>query len=246
MNKNVIISGGSSGIGLSTVKKFSEEGYSVYVLDIKESNYTYSNQHFIYCDVSDTQSIRKALRGLIEKKIPIDALVCNAGIHFSANLESTTQDDYCRVMDINFKGAFFLTKEVLCMMVPQERGSIVFVGSDQTLVAKPNSAIYGATKAALGSLAKTTAIDYAKYGIRSNMIAVGTTDTPLYRRAIENYCQRTSSDIADVHQAEAREQPIGRIGTPEEIADFIYFLCSDKASFITGSILPIDGGYTAR
>ncbi len=132
------------------------------------------------------------------------------------------------------------------MMVANKKGAVVFVGSDQTLIAKSNSAIYGATKAALGSLSKTTAIDYAPHGIRSNIVAVGTTDTPLYQKAINNYCMRTGNNAEEVHAAEAREQPIGRIGQPEEVADLIYFLCSDKSNFITGAIIPIDGGYTAK
>ena len=176
----------------------------------------------------------------------IDALVCNAGIDFSSNIETTTEDDFDKVVAINLKGCFFLTQAILPFMKKQNSGSIVFVGSDQTTIGKRNSAIYGATKTALGSLAKTTALDYAEYGIRSNLVAAGTIDTPLYQTAVKNYCIKSGANIQDVHKDEAKELPVNRLGNPHEVANLIYFLCSDETAFMTGGIYPIDGGYTAK
>lgn len=244
--KTVIISGGSSGIGLATVIKFAELGYSVYSLDINTPKQAVSNLHFIRCDVAKVHDIKNAVNEISKSTQHIDALVCNAGIHFSRNIETTTEDDFDKVVAINLKGCFFLTQAILPFMKKQNSGSIVFVGSDQTIIGKRNSAIYGATKAALGNLAKTTALDYAEYGIRSNLVAVGTIDTPLYQTAVKNYCIKSGANIQDVHKDEARELPVNRLGTPHEVASLIYFLCSDEAAFMTGGIYPVDGGYTAK
>lgn len=244
--KNLVISGGSSGIGIATVERFSQEGYRVFVLDIQRPEKEIDKVNFIHCNVSQVSEIQRAVEKISQQSKQIDALVCNAGIHFSSSIQSTTEINYHHVWDINFKGAFFLTQAILPFMISQKKGAIVFVGSDQTLIAKRHSAVYGATKAALGSLAKTTALDYAEQGIRSNIVAPGTIDTPLYHRAVENYCQRTGSNIAQVYAAEAKEQPLGRIGKSKEVANLIYFLCSDEASFITGATYAIDGGYTAK
>jgi 2-keto-3-deoxy-L-fuconate dehydrogenase len=242
----VVISGGSSGIGMATAARFSEAGYRIFILDIQKPEKPLDQTHFIHCDVSKVIEIQQAVEKISSQTKHIDALVCNAGVYFSSSLQSTTEADYQRVWDINFKSAFFLTQSILPFMIPQKKGAIVFVGSDQTLIAKRNSAIYGATKTALGSLAKTTALDYAEHGIRSNIVAPGSIDTPLYRRAVENYCQRAGEEIERAHMAEAKEQPLGRIGKPKEVANVIYFLCSDEASFITGATYAVDGGYTAQ
>lgn len=245
--KTVVISGGSSGIGLATANKFSEANFTVYSLDINPPC-SQDNKNIIYinCDITKVNNIQNAAKEINKSTSIIDALICNAGIHFSSTIEATTENDFDNVVAINLKGCFFLTQTFLPFMKKQKSGSIVFVGSDQTLIGKKNSAIYGATKAALGSLAKTTALDYAEYGIRSNLVAAGTIDTPLYQKAVKNYCIKSGANIDTVHTEEAKEQPLNRIGFPNEVANFIYFLCSDKASFMTGGIYPIDGGYTAR
>lgn len=242
----VVISGGSSGIGLATAERFSREGFFVYSLDINPPLQDVNNLKHTQCDITKVDDIQRAIVEINKTTPTIKALICNAGIHFSSNIEATTEQDFDKVVDINLKGSFFLTQAIIPFMKKQKSGSIVFVGSDQTLIGKRNSAIYGATKAALGSLAKSTALDYAEYGIRSNLVAAGTIDTPLYQKAIKNYCNRSGANIDEVHKEEAKEQPLNRIGTPDEVANLIYFLCSDDASFITGGIYSIDGGYTAK
>jgi NAD(P)-dependent dehydrogenase (short-subunit alcohol dehydrogenase family) len=244
--KTVVVSGGSSGIGAATVQRFLQEGYLVFNLDIQQSSFQHSNLHFIRCDLTAIQEIAHAMEKISEKVNVVDALVCSAGRHFSANILNSSEADFDCLININLKSCFFLTQAILPLMIKQNSGAIVYVGSDQTLIAKKNSAIYGLTKAALGNLAKSTALDFAQNQIRANVVAAGTIETPLYHQVIKNYCERTGATIAEVHQAEALEQPLERIGQPEEVADFIYFLCSDQAKFITGAVLSIDGGYTAR
>jgi 2-keto-3-deoxy-L-fuconate dehydrogenase len=242
--KTAIISGGSSGIGLATVQRFSQEGYFTYILDIQAPQAPIDNMQFVSCDITQVDQISHAVDTIAKEYSKVDVLVCGAGIHFSATVIDTSESDYQRVLDINFKGAFFLTQHVLPLLLKSDKSAIVFMGSDQNIIAKPHSAIYGASKAALGSLAKSVALDYAKQGLRSNLVAIGTVNTPLYQDAVASYCQKTGEDIQTVHQAEGAQQPIGRVGKAEEVANFIYFLCSDEASFMTGGIYPIDGGYT--
>lgn len=243
--KTLIISGGSSGIGLACVKLFLQKDYRVFNLDRQPPLEEVKSLNYIPCDVSNISDIESAVNKINEQTLQVDALVCNAGVHFSANIQQTTEADYERVMGINFKGSFFLSQAILPLLLAQRQGAIVYVGSDQSLIAKSNSAIYGASKTALASLAKTTAIDYAAYGIRANLVAAGSIDTPLYQAAVKNFCLKSGEDIHAAHQAEAALQPLRRIGKPEEVSQLIYFLCSEQASFITGAIYPIDGGYTA-
>ena len=125
-------------------------------------------------------------------------------------------------------------------------GTIVTIGSDQSSIAKPNSTVYGMTKSALLSLTKSIALDYAKYNVRANCIGAGTIDTPLYRTAITNYSNKSGISMEQIEKEEEMEQPIGRIGTPNEVAELAYFLSQDTASYITGALIPIDGGYTTK
>ena len=129
-------------------------------------------------------------------------------------------------------------------MKKQGAGAIVVMGSDQSFVGKRNSFAYGLTKSALASMAKTTALDYAPFNIRVNAVCPGTIETPLYHNAIDRYCEISGADKQAVHQEEASLQPIGRLGQPEEVAAYALFLAGSTASFITGSLQGIDGGYT--
>ncbi|HLF66895.1 MAG TPA: SDR family oxidoreductase [Gammaproteobacteria bacterium] len=244
--KTVIISGGSSGIGWATLECFAQADYFCFILDKKPPEKIHPTAQFLECDLTQVDQIYACVNALVKTHATIDALVCNAGVHFSASLLDTDEHAFDHIMNTNFRSAFFLTQAVLPHMIAQKKGAILFVGSDQSLVARPHSAIYGASKAALASLARTTAIDYAQVGIRSNVVAVGTVETPLYQKAIARYCERMGASLEAVHALEGQEQPIGRVGQPDEIAELIYFLCSDAASYITGGIYPIDGGYTAR
>ena len=173
-------------------------------------------------------------------------MVSNAGIHFSANIENTSEADLDKVFNINVKGAYAAIKAVLPSMKANKNGAILLMASDQALIAKQNSFAYNLSKSALASIAKTTALDYASYNIRANAVCPGTIETPLYHQAIDNYCQKSGADKAAIHLEEEKLQPLQRLGQPEEVAELVLFLASDKAKFITGSLQVIDGGYTAQ
>jgi NAD(P)-dependent dehydrogenase (short-subunit alcohol dehydrogenase family) len=241
MKKVCIVTGGSSGIGLSIVKLFLAKNYQVFNLDIKVS--TVGN--FYHCDITDVRQVNEVIEN-IAKKHRIDVLVSNAGIHFSGSIENTSEAELDRVFNINVKGAYAAVKAVLPAMKTQKDGAIILMSSDQALIAKHNSFAYNLSKAALASMAKTTALDYAQFNIRANAVCPGTIETPLYHQAINNYCEKSGANKADVHAEEAALQPLGRLGQAEEVAELVYFLASDKAKFITGSLQVIDGGYTAQ
>ena len=241
MKKTCVITGGSSGIGLSCAELFLDNGYQVFNLDLTPSDVGV----FCQCDVTNLDSVRQII-GQIAEQSPIDVLISNAGIHFSGNIENTTDEDFERVFSINVKGAYAAVQAVLPSMKAAQSGAIIFIASDQALIAKHNSFAYNLSKTALASMAKTTALDYAQYNIRANALCPGTIETPLYHQAIDKYVARSGAIKEDVHSEEAQLQPLGRLGQPKEVAEYALFLASDKASFITGSLQTIDGGYTAK
>lgn len=245
MKKTCIVTGGSSGIGLSIVQRFSEQGYQVFNLDLQASSIKSLRCYDIKCDISNVAQVTEIIYN-IAKTNTIDVLVSNAGIHFSANIENTSEADLDKVLNINVKGAYAAVKAVLPNMKTNKNGAIILMASDQAIIAKQNSFAYNMSKMALASMAKTTALDYASFNIRANAVCPGTIETPLYHQAIDNYCQRSGADKSAVHAEEASLQPLGRLGQPEEVAELVYFLASDKAKFITGSLQVIDGGFTAQ
>ena len=241
MTKTLVLTGGSSGIGAAIAQAFVDAGYQVFNLDIKAGEY---GQH-IACDVTRKESVDAAVAKLVSNHT-IDVCISNAGMHFSGTIEQTSEADFMRVFDLNVKGAYYLTQAVLPSMKAANNGLVLYIGSDQSIIAKPNSFAYNLSKHALASMAKTTALDFADYNIRANALCPGTIDTPLYQKAIAAYCAKSGANINEVHQQEANLQPLGRIGYAREVAAYALFLASDSAAFITGSLPVIDGGYTVQ
>lgn len=242
MKKVAVVTGGSKGIGLAIIKKFLANDYQVFNLDIVLG----PEGIFKACDMSKMAEVTTAINDVINEVGHIDVLICNAGVHFSGNVEQTSEEDFDRIFGINVKGAYAAIQASLPVMKTNNNGAIVIVASDQALIGKTNSFAYNLTKHALASMAKTTALDYAAFNIRANALCPGTIETPLYHKAIDNYCEKSGANKAEIHAEEASLQPLGRLGQPAEIANYAYFLASDEASFITGSLQTIDGGYTAQ
>lgn len=247
-SKICIVTGGSSGIGEAAALQALNLGYRVYNLDLlaPKSSSLPRDDIFVKCDVTNHSVVEDIVSSISHREGGIDALVISAGIHLSANIEQTSEDDFDRVMSVNAKGTYSLLKSVIPVMKGKGKGSIVIVSSDQAFIGKKNSFAYNASKAAVAAMARTVALDYAPFGIRCNAVCPGTIDTPLYQNAVERFASKHGLDPDEIHKEEAKEQPLGRIGTPEDVANFIVFLIGDTSSFITGALLPIDGGYTAR
>ncbi|GAC31119.1 SDR family NAD(P)-dependent oxidoreductase [Paraglaciecola polaris] len=248
--KVCIVTGGSFGIGSAICQLFANKGYRVFNLDLHAPTPILgeqsSNIQWLQCDVSQINQVQNAMQNVLALSPKVDCLISNAGVHLSANIEQTSEADLDRMFAINVKGAYGAIQGVLPSMVKHQGGSIILMASDQALIAKHNSFAYNLTKSALASMAKTTALDYAMYNIRANAVCPGTIETPLYHTAIDKYLAQSGRDAQEVHAEEAALQPLGRLGQPDEVAQLCYFLASENAQFITGSLQVIDGGYTAQ
>ncbi len=243
-NKRVLITGGSSGIGAATAQLFAHKKAQVYVLDRQPLRYVDKRITWYACDVSNTRELDTIISHLMLQIQQVDYLICNAGIHVFATIEETRVEQLQQVIATNLLGSIYCLQRIIPVMKEKKSGSIVLLGSDQAFIAKEQCAIYGATKAALVQLAKSTALDYASYHIRVNCVCPGTIDTPMYRKIVQLFKEKT--DLSEeVIETQIKEKiPLKRIGKAQEVAQTIAFLCSDAASFITGAVLSVDGGYT--
>lgn len=241
MTKLAVITGGNQGIGRATLEYFENSGIKTYSLD---QSIIDCPSNFIQCDVSKSSQVKEAVTSILNKEKQIDYLVCNAGLHLTGNIEQATEVDFDKIMNVNVKGAFLTIQNVIASMAKRQEGRIVIVGSDQSIVAKRHSCLYGMSKMALVSLTKSTALDYAEQGIHVNCVCPGTIDTPLYRSAMNRYQKFCGRPLEELEKEEAKLQPVGHIGKPEDVAELIYFLCTAKNDFMTGGLYPIDGGYT--
>lgn len=240
-NKTLFLTGGSSGIGEAIAELFLLNHYNVYNFDINEGQFG----HFVKSDVTEHGALQEQVRN-IAKLSPPDVVICNAGRHLSASLEDTTEADFDSIYTLNVKGAFSFCQAAIPYLKASNQGRVIIIGSDQSSIAKSNSLAYCMSKHAVAALAKSIALDYAKDNITANTICPGTIDTPLYRKAIQAYSECSGISLSDIESDEAAEQPLNRIGEPEEVAQLALFLASEHASFITGSLQMIDGGYTAK
>lgn len=239
-----IITGASTGIGRATMELLRQRGSTVYNLDIQPDGCP--ADYFVSCDVTDHRSVTSAIGKVMEREGKIDALFANAGVHLFANLEETSLEEFETVLSINLKGVFYTLKAVIPVMKSRMKGAILLIGSDQTLIGKGRSSVYGMTKGAIGQLAKSTAIDYAPFNIRVNCLCAGTTDTPLMRKAVARYHKLSGIPEEEIKAGLDHAQPIQHVARPEEIAKVAAFLLSDESSYVTGALVAADGGYTAQ
>ena len=237
-----LVVGGASGMGNAVVRLLTQEGVRTHVLDIKQT----ADGLFQACDVQDYNQVRRCVQRVVAQEGRIDLLFIAAGVHLFANIEDTSIEEFERVLSINLKGPFYVLKEVLPVMRKQGSGNVVLMGSDQVFIGKGSSAVYGLSKAALGQLTKSTAIDYAPYNIRVNCICPGTVDTPMVGPTVQRFHQMSGTPIEEIYEMLRKAQPIQRLGTPDEIGRAVMFLLSDDCPFMTGALVSVDGGYTCQ
>ncbi len=245
-NKVAMISGGARGMGAAEAKLFAREGAKVVIGDVLEAegrqteaeiNETGGECLFVHLDVASESAWSDAMRDAVARFGKLDILVNNAGISGRATVEDTDTELWDRVMEINAKGVFLGTKAAIPEMRKSGGGSIINISSIFGLVGSGGSASYHASKGAVRLFTKSTAIQYAGEGIRANSIHPGPIITPMTEAS------RTDAEILSNMLART---PLGRYGEPEDVAYGALFLASDESSFMTGSELVIDGGWTAQ
>jgi len=241
--KTALITGGSRGIGKATAQLFIEEGAKVVITSKNQQKLSETASEIgafsIAGDIQNEVEVQKVVQGTAEKFGNIDILVNNAGIYVGQTpLHEVDESEWNKVIDVNLTGQFRFTKAILPYMI-KNGGAIVNVSSTSGL--RPSEDIgadsYGASKSALVFLTKVWALEYAKNKIRVNCVCPGIVDTDLATSFLST---------PDEREQAALDHPLGRIGTPQEIAKSILFFASNESSWVTGSVLPVDGGMSAK
>ena len=249
--KRVIVTGGASGIGKATVERFLEEGAKVAIIDVSERNGAAvaaelrAKGHdplLITGDVTSPKDVKRMIAKVLEEFGGIDVLFNNAGILVEGTIEEVSEEGWDRIMGVNVKGPFLMSKEVVPVMLKQGKGVIVNNASCSGLVGDRNAIAYNASKGAVVLMTKCLALDYAEKGIRANCVCPGEIDTPMFRQE----AQARNMPVEEYRKVLCEYHPIGRLGVPVEVANAVLFLASDEASFITGTALSVDGGYTCQ
>nr|WP_179193567.1 SDR family NAD(P)-dependent oxidoreductase [Acetobacter orientalis] len=243
-SKVTVITGAARGMGRATAERFAQEGAKLVLNDrdqapldelVQTLNANGANAIGVAGDVASEADIKRLMQEAVNTFGGIDILVANAGIIPEADLASATADLWDHTMAVDGRGMFLSCKYAAAEMVKAGRGAIVCLSSISAFAGQKGQAVYGPAKFVASGLTKHLAIDLADKGVRVNAVAPGTIDTP----AVAGLGKEGIEKVVSLH-------PLGRMGKPEEVANAILFLASDEASFITGAVLPVDGGYLAQ
>lgn len=240
-NKIAIVTGGATGLGLAMTKCFIKAGAKVIVASSspKEKyedvlSELGDNIDYRQYDVKNTENAQKFVYDIIEKYGKIDILVNNAGVHCKKPIEEMEVSDFENVIDVHLVGAFALTKAVIPEMRKQKSGNIIFIASMTSYIGQPYVVGYATAKSGVLGMIRDIAAEVGLDGIRVNGIAPGWIDTPMLHKAVDNDLERKQKIIG--------RTPMKKFGEPEDIGWAAVYLCSDAAKFVTGTVLPIDGG----
>lgn len=243
--KSVLITGAASGIGLASVEAFAAEGARVLAVDInapllEEVVARLGSEHVRaqVADVTDAAQVQAAVTRATEVFGRLDVVFANAGGAIPTPTDLQDIEDYRRIMALNHDGVYFAIRAALPVMLAQGKGCFIVTSSGAGLNAAPGLTVYGAAKAGVINMARSIATEYGARGIRANVIAPGPMLTPPVREWL--------SGIPQGYERFCRQVPSGRMGTAEDIADAALFLASDRADFVNGVVLPVDGALHAR
>ena len=239
--KIALVTGGASGIGAATSRELARAGAHVLIADLNLSAAQslaaeIPSADALALDVTDSAAVTQAFKAIPQ----LDILINNAGVGSVGDLLHTPEDEFDRLMRVNVRSVYLVTRAALPRLLDRH-GCIVNIGSVAGLVGVKQRFAYCASKGAVIALTRQIAVDYPRE-IRCNCIAPGTVQTPFVEGYLEKYHAHEKEKI---REQLVDRQPIGRLGTPEDVASMVRYLCSDEAAFINGAILPIDGGWTA-
>ena len=247
-NKIVLVTGAGSGIGRATALAFANELATVVAADISEKDGKETVRQitsegkkgiFIKADVAQSREVKNLIGSVVDQFGRLDCAHNNAGVEGTmAPTADCTEDNWDKVIGVNLKGVWLCMKYEIPQMLKQGNGAIVNTSSIAGLVGFRGLPAYAASKHGIVGLTKTAALEYAKKGIRINAVCPGLIQTPMMERQTGGDPQVTTRVVA--------LEPVGRMGTPEEVAQTVIWLCSDAASFITGHTMTVDGGWTAQ
>ena len=252
--KTIFITGGSTGIGAASVRKFIEEGWNVGFMDVNtdeamklvESVGNPDRFLFVEGNTCSREEISRAVNQTVDKFGRLDSVFANAGIHRANTLLDISDEELDLMVQTNIYGTVNTLREAVPHIIKAGGGSVIINASDQWFVGKAHSFAYGLTKGALGQITRSMSIDLGGFGIRVNAICAGTIHTPLVDNLFAKFSKIEDKSVEDYWREENALYARGRVGTPEEVAELVFFLASDKSSFCTGGHYLVDGGLVAR
>lgn len=249
MKNSIIITGAAKGIGAAAARRFAVEGWNVAIIDLNYHELEALAKEIgalpIEADVRSLDQMTAAAAHARAHFGNVNAVFANAGIHRRNRLMDVDPDELNLVMQTNITGTFNTLRAAVPHIIEAGGGAVVINASDQCFIGKPGNFAYGLTKGALGQMTRTAALELAQHKVRVNAVCPGTVRTPLVESLFEKIEAAGGPSTDELWTEENALFPLGRVATPEDVANLVFFLASEQAAFCTGGLYPVDGGLTA-